>query len=461
MEESDNKPSQKLLERLIERGTPRQYHIFFQKYHEADIAEVLEEIPFEKRYQFFLKAKPEIAVEILEQMGLGNQIQLIIDFKTDLATKFIEEMEVDNAVDLLEELFEEDEEKAHEILSSLPEESAEEIGKLLASKEDSAQAIMTSDYLAIPEAFTVQETIAWIKKQELPENEASFYLFTYDKDNKISGFITLKELLIKPIKTKISEIKNEVPVIINKHLDQEEVAKLFRKYDMSVLPVINEHENIIGIITIDDIMDVMVEEATEDIYKLTGTGNIEEEKLVSGKISFAVKSRIIWILLPITGGFLASFLINFYSHHFKDYFFSLAISLSFLPMLLGLGGNVANQSATIVVRGLATGLVRRKYLNYILRELFIGLSIGVIISSIVVTVNLITGHPLLFSFILFVAMIIDIITAAIIGSALPIIFKAIKIDPAVASAPFIATTLDVIGQIIYFSLILGTILFLI
>lgn len=241
-------------------------------------------------------------------------------------------------------------------------------------------------------------------------------------------------------------------------MDQEEVARVFRKYDAAVIPVVDKSNHLVGIITVDDIVDVVIEEATEDIYKLSGTSDIEQEKLLSGKIFLAVKSRIPWLLLTIIGGFIASTIINIYSDLFKAHFFSLALSLSFVPLLMGLGGNVANQSATIIVRGLSTGHVDPKdALKHIGREILVGLTIGLFISTLVFIFNIALQHPPTFSYIVFLAIVADIFTAALIGSSLPIIFHKIKIDPAVASAPFISTTLDIIGQLIYFALIIFSI----
>ncbi|MFC1752094.1 magnesium transporter [Thermoproteota archaeon] len=450
-----------LLTRISERGKPSQYLVLFQRYHEADIADALEELPKEIHEKFFLNVKPSFAVDVLGEMELENQTQLISEFKTDVAAKFIEEMEPDDAVDLLNELLDTDEEKAEEIIGALRKEEAKDIKELLAYKEDSAGAIMTSEFIAIPENLTVTQAVSLFKKQNPPDTEVSFYLFIINQQRQLIGHTTLRNLLLANPSSKVKEIRNDYPITAHKDDDQEKVAHLFQKYDMAVIPVIDENQLLLGIITIDDVVDVVVEEATEDIYKLSGTSEISEYKLVAGKIIYALKARLPWLLLTIIGGLISSFIINAYSGMYQPKLFSLALSLSFMPLLMGLGGNVGNQSSTIIVRGLSTGLVKESTpAKYILRELSVGFGIGFFISAVVFCFNYFHQVSLVFTLIVSGALWINITVAALIGSSLPILLKKCRVDPAVASAPFISSALDIVGQLIYFSLTIGAILWL-
>jgi magnesium transporter len=444
-----------LLQRLLERGTKQQYILFLKKYHEADIAEALEELSFEDQYKFFVKFKPDVAVEILEQMKLGNQLELISFFKTDLAVEYIKEMEPDDAVDLLEELFERDEEKAGEIINALPKKEASDIRGLLSYEEDTAGAIMTTEYVSIPEELTVEAALKNIRKQSLPESEISFFIFITDNEKKLVGYITLRDLLVSDLKQKIKDIRNDYKIKLYANMDVTETVNIFRKYDLVVLPVVNAKEVLVGIITADDMVDVVVKEATEDIYKLSGTSeDAEESELLSGKVIYAVKSRLPWLLLTIIGGLASVYIINIYAHHFKADLFTLALSLSFIPVLMGLSGNVGNQSATIMVRGISTGEVNiEKSYGYILREMIVGSVIGFIVAFILLIFNLmIAKQTILFSVIVSLSMFANIFVAAFMGTSFPILFKKMNIDPAVASAPFIATALDIVGMLIYFFL---------
>ncbi|MFC1770561.1 magnesium transporter [Candidatus Margulisiibacteriota bacterium] len=444
-----------LLERMIAYGTEKQYHLVFQKYHEADIADALEELSSEHRHRFFQTVKPEIAVEFLEEMEMPQQLELILQLKTELAAKFIEEMEPDDAADLIEELIEEDEEEAARIIDALPQEEAEDLKELLAYKEGSAGTIMTVDFMSIPENLTVREAMKNFKAQKPPDSEVSFYIFIVDENEKLVGFTTLRDLVMASLDVKVKDIRNDYPIKVAVDMDQEDVARNFQKYDLAVIPVVDDVDTLVGIITIDDVVDVVVEEATEDIYRLSGTAETGETQLISGRIIHSVRARIPWLILTIFGGMIASYVITIYSHNFRPKLFSLALSLSFVPLLMGLGGNVGNQSATIIVRGISTGLVKDDYsFKYIIRECAIGFLIGLIVAFFVFSFIFFQYKYFLFAFIVASSLLANITVASFIGSALPILLKKCRIDPAVASAPFISTALDIIGQIIYFTLTL-------
>ncbi len=447
------------IQKLIASGTPKEYFLFFKDTHEADIADVLSELPEEERHLFFAKVNPEMSAEILEELSLDQQIDIISQFKIDIAAKFIEEMEPDDAVDLLEELSETNEEKAEQIIDALPEKEKSTIKTLLAYEEDSAGALMTSHFVSIPEDLTITEALTTIKQQDPPESELSFYIFIVSKNNTLAGYTTLRDLLLAKETQTVKEIRHENTISVLHHTDQEKVALLFQKYNMSVIPVTNELNHLLGVITIDDVVDVVVEEANEDVYKLSGTAPIDERKLISGNIATPIFFRLPWLTVTILGGLLASIIINRYSHSFETSLFPLTLSLSFIPLLMGLGGNVGNQSSAIIVRGLATGhITPSHHLKLMLREIAIGLAIGIIIGSILFITNIyINDYSILFSGIVSLALAANITVASMIGTALPLLFNKLKIDPAIASAPFISTTLDILGQLIYFAITLSTI----
>lgn len=440
---------------LLESSTNNDILDFLDQYHEADIAEAVDELTPEERVLFFNKIKPKDAVDIVEEMDLQNQSELISTLKDTLASKLVEQMDPDDRVDLLEELQETDEEKAEKIIKSLPKDDVTDVRQLLSYPEDSAGSIMTTTFLSIPENLTVKQAIDAIKKQD-PNDISSFYIYIVNTEKKLVGFTTFRDLVMSTSNTKIKTIRDEASIMTYTDTDQEEVAQSFRKYDIVEMPVINAEHEIVGIISIDDVVDVVVEEATEDIYKLSGTSELDESHLLTSNVFKATLSRSPWLLVTILGGILASYLITQYSIKFTATIFPLALSLSFIPMLMGLGGNVGNQSATIIVRGLATGTIKTKSAwQYVLKEALVGLLIGILMGSGVFFFNFsVSGHSLLFSGIVSFALISNIFVATLIGTSLPLFFEKAKIDPAVASAPFISTTLDIIGQVIYFSLTL-------
>lgn len=447
-----------IIERLISIGTAKQCHQFFQKYHEADIAEALHDFDITDQIQFLKKFNAEIAGDILEEMDIHEQGKLLSQLKTTLAAEYIGEMDPDNAVDLLEELFETNEDKAEEILEALPDEDAEDLEKLLAYEEASAGAIMSTDFLAIPENLTVQKALEHIKTQDPPDTEVSFYIYVIDDVGKLIGFTTLRNLLMATPRTRITSIRNDNPIYCTVDMDQEEVANQIQKYDLVAIPVVNPKKELVGLITVDDIVDVVVEEATEDLYRLSGTSDFDESKLLQGNLFYAIKSRLPWLLLSILGGLIASYIITTYSSIFSNNHFSLALSLSFLPLLMALGGNVGGQSATIIVRGLSTGTIRpQDTLILILREFAIGAILGAIIGGLVFLFNW-HFNIYMIAIIVSLSLVLNMTVAALMGTIIPLFFKRVNIDPAVASAPFISSTLDIIGQLIYFTLTLQIIL---
>ena len=227
-----------------------------------------------------------------------------------------------------------------------------------------------------------------------------------------------------------------------------------------MLPVLDEDGRLVGVITEDDVVDVVVEEANEDLYKLSGTRERDEEALVKGSISHVLKARIPWLLLSVAGGLIASLMMSLFAPFVeKKALFSLGLFLSFIPLLMGLAGNIGNQTATIVVRALATGsLVLNQYIGFLFREFFIGFGIASCVILSVLPFLLVVKVPLLLINLVCVSILLNSLVAVLIGVSLPFFLKQISIDPAIASAPFISTSLDVFGQFIYFLLLLIAIL---
>ena len=450
------------LVKTIQSENKNQYEAFFKKHHKADIAEIIHELKEPLQETFFKKVNLKQVVKVFEELTIEKQVSLALKIETPLAAKIVKEMHTNDAGDLLEELQETDKNKANSIIKLLPKQEAEDLQELLSYPDNSAGTLMTTEYLSIPENLNVKQALTHIRKQDPPESEISFYIFVVNKKETLIGYVTLRTLLMSNPGESIKNIRNDYPIKATVNTDQEEVAKIFQKYNVVALPIVNNNDQLVGLITVDDIVDVVIEEATEDIYKLSGTSEIEESKLLSGKLHHSISSRTPWLIITIFGGIVASFLITKYSSVFTTTHFSLALSLSFVPLLMGLGGNVGNQSATIIVRGLSTGYIQKKHpMHHIFREVTIGLLIGLLIGSILFLVNYYILHlSFLFSSIVTFSLICNITAAAFLGSSLPLIFQRIKIDPAVASAPFISTALDIIGQLIYFTVTLKIIHYL-
>lgn len=438
---------------LNQSGTEKQIYLFFHRYHEADIAEALALVSPEEQVSFLKKVKIEFAVDVIEELEQESQQELFQQFKTAQAAKYIKEMDTDNAADLLENLFEVDEIRASEIIAALKPNEAEELQQLISYDESTAGAIMSSSYVHIPENLTVSEALEEFRRQNPPHNESAFYIYITTPNNRLIGYTSIRDLLLADPVKKVHDIRYENPISVPISMDREDVAKVIQKYDLSALPVVDEEGGIVGLITVDDIVDVVVDEATEDLYKLSGTGDIDEQRLLRGNVVFAILSRLPWLCITILGGILASYIITTFSTTFDSQYLSLAVVLSFVPLLMGLAGNIGNQSSTIIVRGLSTGVLNVSGAVWVvIREVSIGTLIGSILALFVYFSLIFWGKPEILAFLVSLSIVLNMMVATFIGSVLPVLFKRLGVDPAVASAPFISSTLDIIGQLIYFSL---------
>ena len=446
-----------LLIRLIERGSQSQFNLLFHKYHEADIADALELLTSEQKTRFFTRIKPTDSVDVFEEIDLESKIEVIQSFKIDNAAELIEKMDKDDAVDLLDALLNEDKENTQNILSKMDIEDQIELSKLLKYTGDTAGTLMTTDFISIPEKLTVKEALALYKEKMPKENDAAFYLFIVNENNQIQGVISLRKLLLSPSGKYVKEIRNDHPITVHVDQDQEEVAKIFQKYRSIALPVVDDLNIVLGVITVDDIVDVVIEEASEDMLKLSGTSgeDIQSNKLIEGGIWYALVHRLPWLGVTLVGGIIASYIMVIFSKALNQSNIHLSLVLSFVPLLMGLAGNVGNQSATILVRAFAINDVnlKRRWV-IILREVLIGSSIGILIGIIVGSYVWMTTGNEIFAMSILLAILLNMTIAVLFGAGLPVIFKQINIDPAVASAPFISTALDIIGQIIYYIIVI-------
>lgn len=442
------------LHKIIKTGSTKEYVQLFKQYHEADIAETLSNFNQAEQARFFQQVNVELGADVLEEYDTNAQRKLVQTLKTELSAKYIENMEPDDAVDLLEELQETDEAKAEEIIEKLSVKEAEELQELLTYPENSAAAIMTTDFISIPENLNCEQAIHEIKQQQPPDTDVAFYSFITNKQQQLTSYITLRNIILANPESKIKDLRNDYPITAHTHEDQEDVAKKFQKYNLVVMPVIDDNKVLKGVITVDDIVDVVIEEATEDIYKLTGTSDSFETNFLTGSIFKNILTRLPWLSLTILGGILSASIIGFYAKHVQSSLIPLALSLSYLPLLMSLGGNIGNQSATIIVRNIATGKLKPALtVSHIFRECIITLFISIPISVLLFFLNIsLFNYSILFSGIVSIGLSINMALAGLFGSSLPLVLRFCKIDPAVASAPFISSLCDIFGQIIYFSL---------
>ena len=419
-------------------------------YHSADLADIFPDLETAERIECFNLIDEDKSVELLEYLPPQLQVEILGDIDAAKASELISKLPHDDAADVLGEL--EDDESA-EYLDKLPQKFSSEVRELLKYDESTAGGIMTPLVLTVNADMDVEGVLSTIRIKAEKENMDLYYVYVVDNQNHLVGVLSLRNLLTSPIHKNIKDIMQKD--IVKLHIDdyQDYIADIFMKYQFSALPVVDMYNHLKGIVTWDDAQDIVEEETTDEIY--TSSGIIvdlagDDEDILSGNIFNSIKARTPWLFITLIGEFIAVTVAN----HFTATVDALPVIAVFMPLLAGLGGNIGTQSITLMVRGLSTGQITiRSQLKQIARESAVGLLIGVFFGFIVAVVTMGWQHNIAFGIIVGIAMALNMMIAAIIGAMTPFILKRMKIDPAVASGPVIATSIDVIGLFVYFSLV--------
>lgn len=437
---------QRLLEtvqRLIRRDAHPNLARLLSKIHPADIAHLFRYLELkDQRLLFNLVPDPEIAGMVLVEVEHATAALILESLEKATITEVLQELPYDDAADIIQNM---PEELAEEILHLMEDEDSDEIAELLKYGEDTAGGIMATEIFSLHEELTVKEAIKAL--QEAVDAEMVFYLYVTDEYNHLVGVLSLRQLLTVPATRTLKEIMTREVIAVSTDTDQEEVARVVEKYDILAVPVVNESNKLMGIITVDDVIDVLREEATEDIYKMVGSSN--EELLLGNKALKIARLRLPWLITNLFGGIVTGYLMWTFKVTIKD----VIALISFIPVITGMGGNVGGQSATIVVRGFATGKIEMSSLRQVIfKEMRVGLIMGLVCG---LTVGLVAfgwhGNPYL-GLVVGLSMSIAITVAATTGVLAPTFFKKIGVDPAIAATPFVQTANDITGILIYFAL---------
>lgn len=412
--------------------------------HPTDLADLVDELTDEQKKELFELLSDEEAALIIQEMEEFDQVALLRLLTKHKASAILKEMAVDDATDLVAEL-PPDEAGA---LLSLIEEEAEEIKGLLKYPEDTAGGIMTTDFIALPEDMPVEEAIARLRELA-PDAEVIYYVYVVDSQTRLTGVLSLRDLIAAKDGTLLREIMYRNVISVPAEMDQEEVARVVARYDLLAVPVIDDENRLLGIITVDDILDVIEEEASEDIYRFSGTEKVKGLDLLEATVFDYARKRMPWLLICLLGGLLSGSVIGAFEATLQ----SIVILAVFIPVIMDMGGNVATQSSTLFVRGLATGEIENKDIwRYFFREVKVGLAMGAFNGMIIAFAAFIwQGIPLL-GLVVGVAMFTTITMGALIGTLVPIIFSHYGVDPAITSGPFVTTIKDVTGLLIYFGI---------
>ena len=408
--------------------------------HPADIAEIIDELEFKNASFLFELLEDNIAADVLVELEDDIREDLLkIHSSKEIAEEFVDNMDSDDAADIISEL---PENKKQEVLSHLEDQNlANDIVDLLNYDEDTAGGLMAKEFIKVNSNWSVMRCVKEMRRQA--ENVDLVYtIYVVDDNNILLGTLSLKRLLLANSKAIISNLMKEDIIKINATMNQEEVANTMNKYDLIVLPVVNDLNQLIGRITADDVMDIMKEEAEKDYQMASG---IIEDVVPSDAIWEITRARLPWLLIGMIGGLFGAKVIGIFDIE-KNYQMAF-----FIPLIAAMGGNVGVQSAAIVVQSLAGGTNTLGNVSQrLIKELGVALVNGIICSSIILFAAYLLGYGLLLSITVSIALLSVIIFAALFGTFIPLTLNKYKIDPALATGPFITTINDVLGLFIYF-----------
>ncbi|MEE8522616.1 MAG: magnesium transporter [Thermoanaerobaculia bacterium] len=442
------------LRRLLRRGGRSRISKILAKVRPEDVAVMLRSFtPSEQLAVFEILFKDffESAGEVLVKLDPEDRLAIFEAMNPEQVAKMLEAVAVDDAVFLLDSLPSDLEEQVLQIVDI--EDRFAAVQQRLAYAEDTAGRIMDSEFVALPEEVTATEAVARVR-QIARDVDMISYLYVVDQAGRLLGVTPLRQLLLADPDKILLEIMNASVIKVHTDTDQEEVAKLAARYDLLAIPVTDDQGKLVGIVTIDDIVDVFKEEANEDFFKMAGTS--ENELLYQDRSFRVALIRLPWILFNLVGLLFVGFLTFRFEKTFQ-----LAVMVAFIPVVMGMGGNIGSQTSTIAVRGLATGrlsLGEGRMRRFLWQQLKVGTVLGVFCSAVVVAVTVVYGgtaaaaeEPSL-AFVIGLALFFTVLLASLLGVLIPVLFERTGFDPAIASGPLVTTANDVLGVAIYFSL---------
>ncbi|HEX6304447.1 MAG TPA: magnesium transporter [Anaerolineales bacterium] len=405
-----------------------------------DQADLFEELSMGDQDLLLPRLDPEDSADILEEMEEQDAAEVAERLEPEELTRILDAMEHDELADLLGDI---DPKRVTEALERI--EDAEDVLPLLIHPDESAGGLMTSAEVVLHKDISVDEALQHLRTVG-PDTESIYYLFVVDDQVRLVGVVSLRQLVIADPATRIEDILDTDVISVRAGIDQEEAARLMLRYDLLALPVVDEQNHLLGVITHDDLVDVLEEEATEDIFRL---GGVPEEQPPDVSFSSALKTRLPWLVLNLGTAMASATVLSL----FENTIAQIAVVTAFFPMVAGVSGSAGTQTLTVIVRGLALGeLHSRDALRALTREVAIGLSNGLAVGILVGVIAMIwKGTPLL-GFVVGIATLLNMITAGLAGVLVPMGMQSLKVDPALASPVLVTTLTDTLGYLVYLSL---------
>ncbi|MDP7653497.1 MAG: magnesium transporter [Candidatus Marinimicrobia bacterium] len=431
--------------RLLRRRARTNLEKLTIKTHPADLALLFRHFSDEERQQVFtVIQKTETVGEFLPELDESIVEALLEPLDASAVVILLEKVSADDRADILNLL---PEEKANSVLKAFDSEESEELEELMSYAPDTAGGIMSVDPFSLSENTTAAEAVTNIQSSE--DAEMVFYLYVTDEKEKLTGVVSLRDLVVAPPNSTLKSFMLTNVVAVTTDTDQEEVARQVSRYNLLAIPVVDADNTLLGIVTVDDVVDVIREEATEDFLQMAGIGK-DREILMKSTWENA-RLRLPWLFASWIGGTAAVYIIGWY----QEMLTSIVALAAFIPVIVGMGGNIGTQSSTIIIRGIATGRVQLAQASkVILKEIGVGVLLGVfygILLGIVAYFKFIDiEEPMKLGLVVGLAIFASMLIATSIGTLVPILLRKVDVDPAIASGPFVTTSTDVLGILLYF-----------
>jgi len=431
-----------LIIKCLKEMKKNKFHEIIDELHPYDMAKLYKEMPEKHRRKFLFFLSPEQIADLIQELDHDMQLDVLHKLGIDRSSKVMNEMDSDDLADLLNEL---SADKIKEFMDRLKDEKSKNVQQLMEYPPDTAGGIMTDRYVRIRTYYTVKDAIEKLKTfADIAEN--IYYLYVIDENRKLVGVVSYRDLLLANLDDKIEDIMFNRVISVPVDMDQEEVARIIAKYDFIAVPVVDKENRIVGIITVDDIIDVVIQEANEDIEKFSASGGAIDFNTPALKAAF---KRLPWLILLLFIGLISGSIISVFENTLQ----TIVALAFFMPLIAGMTGNTGTQSLAMVVRGLiAYKLDMKSTVRLIWREFKVGIIIGTCCALLIFTAAYIWKGDMILSFVVGASLFLTLIIGTMAGTIIPIILYKLKIDPAIASGPLITTLNDIFSLVIYFGL---------
>lgn len=435
----------KRLQELIEQKAYAEFRKEVLELNEADVASVVTELSEAEQLKIFRILPKNIAADVFSYLPIETQQDILVSLTDKEASGIIENLYADDAADLLEEM---PANVVHRLLALTSPETRRDINQLLQYPEDSAGSIMTVEYIDLKEETTVAQAIEKIRTTGI-DKETINNCFVLDRARHLIGIVTLRKLLLSAPDELVQDVMTDNVISVKTLTDQEEVSRIVMKYDFTVVPVVDSENRMVGIVTVDDVVDIIEQEATEDIEKVAAITPTDKSYMRTGVLETFWK-RIPWLMfLMLSAAFTGSIITSFESALAKQ-----VVLTAFIPMLMGTGGNAGGQASVTIIRGLSLDEIRYRDIFHVLwKEFRVAICCGIVLAGVNFAKLLFLDQVgMMVAVVVSLSLVATVVIAKLMGCSLPVLAKRIGVDPAVMASPFITTIVDTLSLVIYFKI---------